>query len=221
MDKDLLPIKLIREILSQISLGVYRHGHRLPAERKLCQQFGVSRGTLRRALEDLEKMGAIQIRPQSGAYVQKMPKSGLSERVLPKDIATVTLREIIVARKAIELAAVELACERITKSDLKALEKCIDHMQTNVDNLPEYLQFDIGFHEQIVKASKNPALIAAFEAISDYHKYSQVFSSSSDACETDAIKHHRCVVAALGEGNASKSAAALRRHFDCMLKQED
>ena len=220
MDKDLLPNKLIREILSLISMGVFKHGCRLPAERKLCQQFGVSRGTLRRALSDLEKMGAVQIKAQSGAYVQKMPKSAVTSPALPKDIAGVTLREIIIARKAIELAALELAGQRLTKADLRGLHHCIAQMQANVDNLPDYLQYDMAFHEQLVRAGKNPALIAAFEAIADYHKYSQVFSSASDTCETDAIRHHRRIVAAIEEGDSRKSVAALRRHFESMLKQE-
>lgn len=218
MEKDLLHLKVIREILSQISLGVYRDGQRLPAERKLCQEFGISRGTLRRALEDLQKMGVLDIRPQSGAYVQRLPKSSTTHPVLPKDVANITVREILFARKAIELAAVELTAQRMTKDDLKALEQCIEQMQANLDNLPEYLRFDMAFHEQIVNSSRNPALMAAFAAIAEYHKYSQIYSSSSETCEADALKHHRRILTALMEKNAARSVLALRRHFDSMFK---
>lgn len=218
MDKDLLHIKVVREILSQISLGVYKHGHRLPAERKLCEDFGVSRGTLRLALSDLEKMEVVQIKPQSGVYVQNIAKSGVAKKIMPKYIANVSMAEIVFARKAIELAAIELASQRITKAEIKDLNKCIEGMQANVDNLPEYLRFDIAFHEQIVHSSKNPLLIEVFEAITNYHKYSQVFTSSSESCETDAIKHHLRVIAALTAGDTRKSVSALKRHFDSMLK---
>jgi GntR family transcriptional repressor for pyruvate dehydrogenase complex len=217
IEKDLLHLKVIRRILSQIGSGVYRQGQRLPAERKLCEAFGVSRGTLRRALADLKKMGVVQIEAQSGAYVQKTSKLGAAHPVLPADIIQTTLSEILAARKAIELAAIELACQRASKTDIKLLQQCIDQMEANVDSLPDCLQFDMAFHEQLVKSSRNPALIAAFEAISDYHRYSQIFSSSSETCETDAIKHHRRILAALSAGNASKAVSALRRHFDDML----
>ena len=219
MEKDLLHLKVIRNILSQIGSGFYKHGQRLPAERKLCESFGICRGTLRRALADLEKMGAVTIKAQSGAYVEKLPKPGAEHLVLAKNIAWTTIEDVMVARKAIELAAIGLASQRVKKADIKLLEKYIAQMQANVDNLPEYLQYDIAFHEQLVKSSKNAALIAAFEAIGEYHRYSQVFSSSSETCETDAIKHHRRILAALSDGDAAKAVSTLRRHFDSMLKK--
>ena len=77
--------KAVREILSLIASGVYQAGQRLPAERKLCEQFGISRGTLRLAFSDLEKMGVIKIKPQSGAYVQKFSHKKLSSKVLSRD----------------------------------------------------------------------------------------------------------------------------------------
>lgn len=220
MQKDLLHIKVIRQILSQISLGIYRPGQRLPAERQLCEQFEVSRVTLRRALNDLRKMGVLDIRPQSGAYVRQIPQSGISHPSLPKDIATITVREVLRARKAIELAAVELAAERIRKPELDILADCIEKMNAHIGNMPEYLRNDMAFHNQIIKSSRNPALIAAFEAIADYHRYSQIFSGSSDRSEADAIKHHRNVLAALLAGDPKKSVRALQRHFDSMLKKE-
>lgn len=220
MEKDLLHIKVIRRILSQIGAGVYRHGQRLPAERKLCQEFGISRGTLRRALADLEKMGAVSIKAQSGAYLQKSPNPGAAHPVLPKNIARTSLAEILVARKAIEVAAIELASRRAKNADIKLFERCVEQMQAHIDNLPEYLRYDIAFHEQIVKSSQNSALIAAFEAIADYHRYSQVFSSSSETCEMDAIQHHRRILAALKKRDSRKSVSALQRHFSDMLKQQ-
>lgn len=219
MDKDLLHTKVVREILSAISSGLYKHNHRLPAERKLCEQFGISRGTLRKALGDLEKMGAVKIKAQSGAYVQKIAKDRLPAKILPKDITNITINEIIIARKAIELAAIELAAQRITNPELKKLGTCIEMMQKNIDNLPEYFRYDIAFHELIVKFSKNPALITAFEAIAEYHKYSQIFSSSSESCEEDAIKFHNLILNAISTGDAKKSVLELKKHFESMLKQ--
>jgi GntR family transcriptional repressor for pyruvate dehydrogenase complex len=220
MDKDFLHTKVIREVLSQISVGIYRDGQRLPAERKLCSEFGISRGTLRKALADLEKMGVVQIRAQSGAYVQKISESSVPTKILPKNAANVTIEEIIFARKAIELAAIELASKRITTEEIKKLDQCVEMMKKNIDDLPEYLRYDIAFHEELVKSSKNSALITAFEAIAEYHRYSQIFSSSSDAGEKDAIKYHNRILEALSQGDTRKSVTTLRRHFESMLESQ-
>ena len=105
MEKDQLHNKVIREILALIFSGAYGIGQRLPAERTLCKQFGVSRGTLRKALANLASMEVVSIKPTSGVYVENVSQANLPENVLPLDCGNVNLQDIIDARKAIELAA--------------------------------------------------------------------------------------------------------------------
>ena len=218
MDKELLHTKAVREIISLIAADKYQQGSKLPAERNLCEQFEISRGTLRKALADLEKMGAIKIRPQSGAYVQKFSHKKLPSKVLPLDFNGVSLNDIIIARKAIELAAIEIVAERITRKEIFSLERIVENMKKSLNRLPGFLKYDMRFHELIVKASKNSVLITAFDSISEYHKYSQVFSSSYEECEEDALRQHSKILQYLKKGNQKQSIKALREHFDNMLK---
>ena len=214
MDKELLHIKAVREIISLKASGQYQQGKKLPAERKLCEQFEISRGTLRKALTDLEKMGAIKIRAQSGAYVQKFFHKKLPRKVLPVDFNGVSLSDIIVARRAIELAAIEIAAERITKKEIIALKQIVEKMKKSLDKLPDFLKYDMRFHESIVKACKNSVLITAFDSISEYHKYSQVYSSYYDNCEQEALKYHEKILKSLQNGQAKYALKALVTHFD-------
>ncbi|MEN8128116.1 MAG: FadR/GntR family transcriptional regulator [Planctomycetota bacterium] len=216
MDKELLHNKAVREVISLIASGQYKEGKSLPSERKLCEQFDISRGTLRKALADLEKMGAIKIRPQSGAYVQKFSHNKLPSKVLPVDFNGVSLSDIIVARRAIELAAMEIASKRITKKELAGLERIVGKMEASLDKLPEFLKYDMRFHESIVKACRNSVLITAFDSISEYHKYSQVYSSYYDNCEQEALKYHKKILGFLQNGKAKSAIRALGEHFDNM-----
>ena len=220
MDKELLHTKVVREIISSITAGEYNDGQRLPAERKLCERFGVSRGTLRRGFLDLEKMEVIKIKPGSGTYVQKVNQKKLKRNILPPDFADITLADTIIARRAIETAALELACKKVTSQQLTKMDKLILNMEKAIDNLPEYIRYDMLFHELVVRASGNPALIAAFEAIWEYHKYSQVFSSSNDECEEAALVYHKKLIAALKNGNKKLAVKALNNHFDYMIKSK-
>lgn len=218
MEKELLHTKVVREIISLIASGEYPEDKRLPAERALCDRFGISRGTLRKALVDLVKMGAVTIKPQSGAYVRRFSQKKIPKTVLPKKFNTVSLRDIIIARQAIELASIELACERMDNVCLEVINKIAWEMEKQIDDLPAYLSLDMAFHETIVKASKNEVLVTAFEAISEYHKYSHVFSSTYEECEEDSLKFHKKILEALQSRNKNQAVKCLSAHFKNMLE---
>lgn len=216
MDKELLHTKVVREIISLISSGVYNDGRALPAERKLCEQFSVSRGTIRQGLGDLEKLGIINIRHGSGAYVRKFSHGKLPGHLLPPDFESISLADIIVARGAIELAAIELACEKASSKDFARMEKLINNMAKMMDNLPEFLKCDLEFHQTIVQASGNMVLVTAFEAISEYHKYSQVFTSLHEGEEQVSHNYHHRMLAALQKRDKKLSRKALAEHLEHM-----
>ncbi len=227
MDKELLHTKLVREVIAMIASGKYSDGTRLPAERKLCEQFQLSRGTVRQAFYDLEKLGIVKIRAGSGAYVQKISQKKLPTHLLPPDFSKVTLTDIIYARKAIETAAITLACEKISISQLEQLEQLIEKMEQSKDNLLEFLKLDTQFHQFIIHASGNMPLVTAFEAIAEYHKYSQVFSSLYEEEVKIAIKYHKKMLLALKLRNARNAAKAIMKHLEHteqitnMAKQKD
>lgn len=221
MDRELLHVKLIREIISRIAQGTYPVGKRLPAERKLCEYFRVSRGTLRQALADLVEMGLVTIRPGSGAYVRRFSPGRLPPRILPPDFRNTSLQDIVLARKAIELPAFELACDHITPEQLDELQSLVDKMRASVDDLPEFLTYDFRFHQLIVRAGGNSALYTALQAISEYHKYSQIFTGLHEGAEDLALTFHETMLDALKKGHKIRGARALRDHLDNMLTPRD
>lgn len=216
VNKELLNTKVVREVIALVFSGEFAEGIRLPAERKLCERFGVSRGTIRQALADLESLGVIETKPGSGSYVRKFSIKKLPDEVLPPDFNSVSLRDILIARRAIETAAIELACEKITKKDYEDLEKLIDRMVESLDNLPDFIKFDMVFHRHLVRASGNSALVTAFEAISEYHRYSQVFTSLHAGEEEIAIDYHRRMLYALRKRNKELAQKAISEHLDNM-----
>ena len=220
MDKELLHTKAVREILQLIACGEYSEGKRLPAERRLCERFGISRGTLRKALADLDTMGAITIKPQSGAYVRRFSHSELPKKILPKNFKGVSLEDVIIARRAIEIASIEPACENYTDIELEQLRTLTLKMEEIIDDLPAYVAMDMAFHEHLVKTSKNEVLITAFEAIAEYHRYSQVFSSTYDSCEKDSLKFHKKILSALENRNVKQAVRQLSAHFNDMLRSQ-
>ena len=218
MQKQQLHNKVIREVLALVLSGTYGIGQRLPAERTLCKQFGVSRGTLRKALAHLASMRVVSIKPNSGVYVENISQAKLSEDVLPLDFGNVNLQDVIDARKAIELAAVDRTCERITHQQRKELARLLDKMASAIDDLPRFLRLDMQFHQALVRASGNVVLITAFQAIYEYHRFSSVFTSQHEGEEELALDYHSKLLAALEKGNAKASHRILAKHLDYMRK---
>jgi GntR family transcriptional repressor for pyruvate dehydrogenase complex len=218
MDKELLGIKVVRKVISLVSTGQFKQGQKLPAERILCEMLGVSRGTLRQGLADLQSLGVIKIVPRSGIYIKKYSEKKLPQKVLPPNFKAVSLGDIINARKIIEIPSLELACEKATKDEIKFLSTIIEKMEKAVDDLPEFLQNDMNFHQTIVTMGKNLVLVTAFEAISEYLKYSQVYSSMHEGEEEKALDFHRKIFDAICAKDSKQGCKVLEQHLNEILK---
>ena len=218
MDRERLDNTVRREIIALIASGAYGRGRRLPAERELCRLMDVSRGTLRKALANLAELGVVSIKPNSGIYVESISGAKLPREILPPDFGAVDLADVIEARKAIELPAVERACGCITRKQRHELAELVDRMAAAVDDLSEFLKLDMQFHQALVRASGNMVLSTAFEAIYEYHRFSSVFTSRHEGEEELALDYHRRLLAALERGDARNCRAILREHLDYMTK---
>jgi GntR family transcriptional repressor for pyruvate dehydrogenase complex len=218
MDKELLGIKVVRKVIQLVSTGVFKRGQKLPAERLLCEKLGVSRGTLRQGLSDLQSLGVIRIVPRSGIYIRKYSEKNLPQKVLPPNFKDVSLNDIINARKIIEIPSLKLACENATKEEVKLLSNIIDEMTKAVEDLPEFLQNDMRFHKAIVAMSKNLVLVTAFEAISEYLKYSQVYSSIHEGEEEKALSFHKRIFDAIRQKDSKSGVKILEQHLNEIIE---
>ncbi|MCE5340009.1 MAG: FadR family transcriptional regulator [Planctomycetaceae bacterium] len=218
MDKELLGIKVVRKVIQLVSTGVFKRGRKLPAERVLCEKLGVSRGTLRQGLADLQSLGVIRIVPRSGIYIRKYSEKKLPPKVLPPNFKDVSLNDIINARKIIEIPSLKLACENATREEVGVLDGIISKMTKTVDDLPDFLINDMNFHKAIVAMSKNLVLVTAFEAISEYLKYSQVYSSIHEGEEEKALNFHKKIFDAIRKKDARQGVKILGQHLDEILE---
>jgi GntR family transcriptional regulator, transcriptional repressor for pyruvate dehydrogenase complex len=216
MDRQRLHNQIVREIIARVAGGRYREGERLPAERSLCGELKVARGTLRKALGILEELGVVAVKPNSGIYVRGLGEARLPRSLLPPDFDQVDLRDIIDARKAIETAAVRLAAQRITDAQLAHLVRLVERMSGAVEDLAEFLELDLAFHQGIVRASGNAVLGTAFEAIYDYHRFSAVYTSQQEGDEQEALDCHRALLRALGNRDSRKACRILVKHLEAM-----
>ena len=87
-----------------------------------------------------------------------------------------------------------------------------------MDDLGEFLGADMEFHRTIVAAGRNKALLAAFDAIREYHRFSQALTSYRQGEARRTIAQHRRILDALRAGNPGRAAASLLAHLDRMSR---
>ena len=154
------------QILGMINAGRYKVGSKLPSERTITEQMGVSRPSLREAISALQIVGILESRPGDGTYVSAPTAT---EDLMRRAVAVLeecdSPFENMQARKALEIGAVRIAITVATDADLNALkeawdEKCIRGRR---GDLEEYLRYGKEFHIAIARATKNRII----EAITD------------------------------------------------------
>jgi GntR family transcriptional repressor for pyruvate dehydrogenase complex len=152
----------VERLGTAIRLGIVAPGSRLPPERDLAAELGISRSTLRQAVTTLVQSGHLisQRGRAGGTFVVANPP--LAERGGP------TLDEeawaILDHRVAIELGAVALALERADPSELDRLDELVERM-AQADDFEEYRRADIRFHIGISEAAASPRLVREMTAV--------------------------------------------------------
>src|SRR5579872_5978966 len=148
---------VIAQIRRAILSGQYRPGDRLPTEREMAQQFGVSRVTVRDALRALEANGLVRVKVggQGGPYVSEPDIALLSVSFgTHLQLRGTTFQELAEARQALETTAAELAARRATSQDLAALEAAIQaRIQAPLSS--DIAATSLDFHTALVTAAHN------------------------------------------------------------------
>ncbi len=161
------------QIRKELSDRRLRAGDRLPPERALAAQFGVSRNTLREALRSLENAGLLRLRKGAtgGAFVRESTGDAIITGLRDMfHLGAISPEHLTEARVLIESIAVRTACERASADDTAALNANIAAAETAArDKIDFYDQaaIHLEFHRILARATKNPVMVIVMEALVD------------------------------------------------------
>jgi DNA-binding FadR family transcriptional regulator len=214
--------RLYRQIADQIAAlidkGEYGRGARLPPERDLARQLGVSRPSVREALIALEVEGYVEVRVGSGVYVTgERPEPAAA---LPADSGPF---ELIRARWIIEAECAALAARSATRAQMRAIEEALAEMESMTDHGTMPLAADRQFHLRVAEASGNSALALVVKTLWD-QRTGPLFLRLEHHFDSPglwevAIREHRDVVEAIARREPAAARAAMRRHMDHAAKR--
>jgi DNA-binding FadR family transcriptional regulator len=215
--------RLYRQIADQIAAlierGEYGVGQRLPPERDLAKQLGVSRPSVREALIALEVEGYVDVRVGSGVYVSGA-RNADPPPPLPADSGPF---ELIKARWLIEAECAALAAKSATKAQVRLMEEALDQMDADRQRGVMPLGADRLFHLRIAEASGNSALALVVKTLWD-QRTGPLFLRLEHHFDTPdlwnlAIREHREIVQAIARHDATAARGAMRRHMNQAAKR--
>ncbi|MGP3991696.1 FadR/GntR family transcriptional regulator [Streptomyces sp. 3N207] len=159
--------RAIDQIKALIAEGRLNPGQRLPTERDLAAQLGVSRSSMREAVRALTFMGVLEARHGSGVYVTQLDAGDLLESLgVVADLSRgPQLGELLEVRKILESTATALAAARIDAEQLAEVERHLRAMDAT-DDIEAILAHDLAFHRAIAQAAGNDTMAAVLEGLS-------------------------------------------------------
>jgi len=202
------------QIRDLIDRGAFEAGTRLPAERDLALQLGVSRPSLREALIALDVEGRVQVRGGSGVFVS-------AAQPAPAQARTASLGEspsqLMEARSVIEGEVVVLACARITDEQLARLREIVAGMASGIERRRSRLDLDREFHMTLAQVTGNAVLTRLVAELFD-ERYSPISAKLSSRFESTrtwkaALAEHEAVLAALEARDPIAAQMAMRAHL--------
>ena len=178
-----------------------RVGEKLPSERVMAEEFGISRNMLREKLRVLSDKGMIEILPGKGNYVSNKQEERLVEYLencLFSDENKDTLLEIVEVRGVIEKGICAKAVENATEEDILELERICNLMEETRTHIKKYNEYDAQFHLQLAAASHNsiyPLLLTSLFNISNRRMFliTELYPTRVDSSQ----KEHWAIIEAI------------------------
>lgn len=211
---------IIRHIRQQLHNGEMKPGMRLPAERKMAEEYGVSRTYVRLALKILENYGIVETKPQSGTFIVGLDINaldGLFADILRLD--AFDFASLAEMRAILEVNSARLCAERRTEEDLQHIARALaDYEHAFQLNDPQLLYAtDFEFHRCIAAGSGNSTLRSMLmlitpDIMSAYQK--------QNICSTDntiPLEEHRLLYRFIAEQRTEVVAQLMKAHLDGVL----
>lgn len=194
-----------------IRLGLLGPGTRLPPERELAEELGISRTTLRQALTTLVQSGHLvaQRGRGGGTFVAQEPP--LVEGRGP--VLAEEWREVLDRRVAIELGAAALAGERADAAALDRLAACVERMDAALTDFPVYRRLDVRFHIGLAEAARAARLVAEMTDVQGGMGELIALIAHPPAVLRQSNVQHRRIVEALRGEDTGRALRVVREHL--------
>ena len=202
-------------LMRAISEGRLAPGARLPSERALCDQFGVSRTVVREAVMILAAKGLIEVRSGSGLWVAPVSGDAVTESLsLYLRGQTLDYARVHEIRAVLEVPMAAAAAARRTDTDVGLLIAACERVEAAIDDVDVAAMHDVEFHRAIGRATHNDLYVVLLDAVGAALLEVRRANLALPSADSQTVVHHRRILDAVVGGDAEAAAEAMRVHLE-------
>jgi GntR family transcriptional repressor for pyruvate dehydrogenase complex len=207
--------QIVQQIDDSIRKGVLKEGDRLPAERELALQFGVSRTAVREAVKALIEKGLVEAHPGRGTFVTNGTSHSIQQtldRVIKvgQPEGTASLVEV---RGILEPEIAALAAARATDENLSAMREAISVMEEARQDADAFIEADLDFHLALAEAAANPLILSLIDSIVGLLREQRLRIFYVDGGPERGQYHHKRILEAVEHRDSQGAREAMRAHL--------
>ena len=214
LKKTKLHEKISKQILDLILSGELKAGDRLPTERELSEQLGVSRTAIREAITQLEQKGVLQTRADGGTIVREISFGSILpfiSEVLSTD--THLLSDLLGVRKLLESEMARDAARNITPEKAEKLKQYAEAFEKSIRDGHTGLTADNRFHGYIAELAQNSAMQLINEMCSELLSDTRLATLRIPEQREQTIADHFEICQAIAMGDSDLAANRMREHL--------
>ncbi|GAA4333040.1 FadR/GntR family transcriptional regulator [Pigmentiphaga soli] len=204
------------QIRREVAAGTLQPGDRLPAERDLAEQFGVSRAAVREALRSLEMAGFVHCQQgvSGGSFIRQSDSGVVTQAVRDMVLlGQIPTRSITEARILVTEVAIRVACERATEADFEAIERDIDRSEqlTREGNFSRRTTYITEFYRVLARATHNEIIVMLVESLSEIVR--SYLAQVDPVPRVNVVDVRRRILKHMRARDAAQAVAEMTRHL--------
>jgi GntR family transcriptional repressor for pyruvate dehydrogenase complex len=215
--------QIIEQIRTLVVEGTLQPGDKLPPERELAEQFGVSRTAVREAVKALREKGLVEIQPGRGTFITNSTTEVMRDSLdfifkvgLINGVAH--LNEV---RTLLEPGIAALAAERISETELQTLAQAVEAMDAAMHDADIFAEADLEFHLTLARASQNPLIPILIDPIVDQLREHRQRIFLVAGGPQRGQYHHRRILAAVQKHDPAAAREAMCDHMQQVLTDSE
>jgi DNA-binding FadR family transcriptional regulator len=219
MDKSNVSDKVYRMIKEKIINGEWKPGMKIASENQLAEELGVSRMSVREAMEKLVALDVIFKKRGEGTFVSDLNSAIYLNGLIPLVLINPdSLIDILEFRSIIEVGSTKLCAERCTKEDIELLQETYERMKKFKDDADKFYKADFEFHMIIAKGSNNSLIIKINSILTDLLTYHQK-EMYKYLGPKGGIEEHIKIIDAIKDRDSELAALLMQRHIHRTLDE--